>query len=121
MIVDLPNNTGNDSWFIGNIRHSGWYRLNYEQENWRLLRDQLKMNHTLIHPVHRAQILDDSFNLGRAEIVNQTLFFDLSKYLINETDPLAFTPAFAGLVYMNNFIQDDSYVSDMYKVSDKSY
>ena len=119
-MVDLPSGTGRDSWYIGNIKHSGWYRVNYDASNWQLLIDQLNIDHTLIHPIHRAQLLDDSFNLGRAEIIDQSLFLDITKYLVKESDPMAFEPAFAGLNYKNIFIEDEPEIFDLFKVKNKT-
>lgn len=117
MVIDLPLGTTSDSWYIGNIQHSGWYRVNYDANNWNLLINQMiEDDHTLINPIHRAQLLDDSFNLGRAEIIDQLVFFNISKYLIKETDGLAFTPAFTGFSYMTSFIEDEVEIFDLYKV-----
>jgi len=43
----------------------GYYRVNYDKENWRLIQQQLMMDHTIIPPINRAQIIDDSMNLHR--------------------------------------------------------
>lgn len=117
MVLDLPAGTQQDSWYIGNIRHTGWYRVNYDRDNWRLLSNQLQADFSQIHQIHRAQLLDDSFNLGRAEVINQTMFLDITKYLSKETDPLAFTPAFIGFNYMLTFIQDYPQVNDLFQVN----
>jgi aminopeptidase N len=113
----LPIGTQDDSWYIGNIQHSGWYRVNYDITNWNLLINQLKNDdHRLIHPIHRAQLLDDSFNLGRAEVIDQIVFFNISKYLTKETDGLAFTAAFAGFNFMSSFIEDETETYELFKV-----
>ena len=31
----------NKNWIIGNIKHSGFYRVNYDLDNWNLLINQL--------------------------------------------------------------------------------
>ena len=81
----MPSSVQRDSWLIGNLKHSGFFRVNYDQQNWDLLIKQLNENHLLIDPINRAQLLDDSFNLGRAEIVDQLLFLNITKYLKIET------------------------------------
>ena len=67
------------NWIIGNLKHSGFYRVNYDDKNWILLIDQLRQNHTAIEKTARAQLIDDSFNLGRAEIIDQLEFFKLTR------------------------------------------
>lgn len=117
MVVDLPAGTGANSWYIGNIKRSGWYRVNYDANNWNFLIAQLNQDHNLIDPIHRAQLLDDSFNLGRAEVVPQTRFLDITVYLVKELDPVAFVPAFDGFSYMTVQVEDEPQSFDLYKVS----
>jgi aminopeptidase N len=44
----------------------GYYRVNYNIENWLSLGAALIANHSGIPRVNTAQILEDSFNLARA-------------------------------------------------------
>jgi pyroglutamyl-peptidase-2 len=37
------------SWILGNINQTGYFRVNYDLRNWRLLIDQLIRNHE-VHP-----------------------------------------------------------------------
>ncbi|CAF0920546.1 unnamed protein product [Brachionus calyciflorus] len=104
-----------DSWIIGNLRHASFLRVNYDTNNWNLLINQLNNDHTVIHPINRAELLDDSFNLGRAELLNQVLFLNISKYLINENDSLPFFPAFNALDFISMFFDDDSETYDLFK------
>lgn len=53
-------------WIIFNVQQTGYYRVNYEIENWQALTDQLLTEHPLIHITNRAQMLDDALNLARA-------------------------------------------------------
>lgn len=99
MVLDLPSDTKSDSWVIANIQHSGWYRVNYDEANWRLIINQLQNNHSLIHPINRAQLLDDSFNLGRTGLVPQTLFLNICKSLSNDADPIVLKKMFTILDY----------------------
>ena len=112
----MPAGTSETDWIIGNLAHSGWYRVNYDATNWNRLISQLRYDYQQFHPIHRAQLLDDSFNLGRAEIIPQTLFLDMTMYLTNEHDPLAFVPALNGLRFMTKFLKDGSGTLSLYKV-----
>ena len=55
-----------DDWLILNIQEMGYYRVNYDQNNWLALINQLKSDLNIIHTANRAQLLDDSFNIARA-------------------------------------------------------
>lgn len=53
--------------FILNVQETGFYRVNYEVENWAAIASIMNLNHSLIHELNRAQLLDDALNLARAE------------------------------------------------------
>ena len=111
-------NTSRDDWIIANIKHSGFYRVNYDAQNWQLLVNQLNSDRfELIDVINRASLIDDSFNLGRAELVDQTLFFDIVKYLRNETSSIPFEAAYDGLDYIKNMLSFEMESSRLIKVS----
>ena len=110
------NVTDENNWIIGNIKHAGFYRVNYDANNWNELIKQLNTNHELINNINRAQLLDDSFNLGRAGLVNQTVFLNLSSYLVNERNPLPFKAAFYGLDFISDMISANKTAFDMFNV-----
>lgn len=117
MVVDLPAGSNADSWIVANIQHAGFYRVNYDSENWKLLIAQLlDNNHQEISAVSRAQLLDDALNLGRSELIDQLVFLDISRYLVKESDPLPLTPAFIGINFFSNFLTDDYGAYEAYKV-----
>nr|CAD7423005.1 unnamed protein product [Timema monikensis] len=60
----------------------GFYRVNYDAQNWALLANYLNSeSFTNIHVLNRAQLLDDAFNLARAEILDYTTALEITKYL----------------------------------------
>lgn len=63
-LENLPQSL--DEWVVFNLQETGYYRVNYDQANWLALSQQLASNHSVIHLVNRAQLLDDSLNLARA-------------------------------------------------------
>lgn len=91
-------------------------RVNYDEQNWNLLIDQLNKNNTIIDSINRATLLDDSFNLGRAEIIDQLLFLRMTQYLTEEEEGLPFVPALIGLDYIGNMIGNDYFTSISYQV-----
>ena len=114
--IPRPSLVANDNWIIGNLKHAGFYRVNYDSQNWNLLINQLKTNHTLIDSTSRAQLIDDSFNLGRADEIDQLDFFRLSEYLTKETDPLVFSAVFSCYDYVNEMLATDYLATDLFKV-----
>ena len=44
-LVDLPEKTLSQSWIKMNAGQTGFYRVNYDANNWRKLVDQLNTDH----------------------------------------------------------------------------
>ncbi|XP_050688572.1 aminopeptidase N-like [Eriocheir sinensis] len=89
----LPDN---GEWVIFNLQETGYFRVNYDERNWKLLIRQLKEDHTLIHVNNRAQLVDDALNLARADQLSYSLALDVNTYLTKES---SYTPWAA---YLNN-------------------
>uniref|UniRef100_A0A1B6C237 Aminopeptidase n=1 Tax=Clastoptera arizonana TaxID=38151 RepID=A0A1B6C237_9HEMI len=81
--VSVPND---GSWVIFNILQSGFYRVNYDANNWNVLIKHLKQDLTQIPPVNRGQLIDDGFHLATNGYINYTTLFSLTEYLRNEVD-----------------------------------
>lgn len=105
-----------ETWVLGNLKQAGYYRVNYDQHNWQLLTQQLLEDHTVIDSLSRAQLIEDSFNLGRAELIDQGIFFRIINYLANEEDPLPFQAAFNGLNFLNDMLSSNYMAYEIFKV-----
>ncbi len=111
-------NLSEQDWLVGNVKHAGFYRVNYDETNWLLLIDQLKSNYSLIDSTSRATLLDDAFNLGRAECISQSIFLELVSYLPNEVEGVAFTAAFNGLKYFYDMLSGEYVSFKLFQVGD---
>lgn len=78
----------------------GFYRVNYDEHNWRLLIKTLKKTPTDINVLNRAQLIDDSFNLARADKLHYSVPLKLSSYLKSEDDVLPWYSAINGYSYL---------------------
>lgn len=74
--------------------------MNYEDDNWNALINQLYDDCNVIHVLNRAQIIDDAFNLALANELNYTLVLELTKYLKNEDDVVPWHSAKNGFAYL---------------------
>ena len=79
---------------IVNIQQTGYYRVNYDEENWNLIHASIERNISSIHRINRAQIIDDSMNLARAGYLKYEIALKLIDQLEYETD---YIPWKAGL------------------------
>ena len=52
----------------------------------------------------RAQIIDDSFNLGKAEIIDQSIYLEIIDYIKHEKDYLPIQAAFHGLEFIGQML-----------------
>ncbi|XP_029173424.1 thyrotropin-releasing hormone-degrading ectoenzyme-like isoform X2 [Nylanderia fulva] len=90
-------------WMIFNIQQIGYYRVNYDNENWERISIYLNFgDYTKIHVLNRAQIIDDAFHLMIAGQLQSRIFWDIIKYLHREEDYIAWYPMFKALEYMYN-------------------
>uniref|UniRef100_A0A7N9AVV1 Aminopeptidase n=1 Tax=Mastacembelus armatus TaxID=205130 RepID=A0A7N9AVV1_9TELE len=102
-VLPYPVNTNSlmrvsgDGWVLANTNVSGYFRVNYDPDNWNRLLSLLSTNHQVI--VNRAQIIDDAFNLARAKIINTTLALRTTKYLSKERDYIPWESALRNLDY----------------------
>ncbi|KAG8575331.1 hypothetical protein GDO81_009524 [Engystomops pustulosus] len=94
------NLTGQGSnWLLANINVTGYYRVNYDDGNWDRLLEQLNKDVSAIPVINRAQIIDDAFNLARAEIINTTRALDTTTFLSKEVEYMPWQAALSSLSY----------------------
>lgn len=100
-LADIDLNAEED-WYIINKQQTGYYRINYDENNWNKLIDALKSeSRTSIHNINRAQLVDDAFNFARSGDMSYVRLFDLLQYLPEEDDYLAWNAANSGYSYLN--------------------
>uniref|UniRef100_A0A674J9P0 Aminopeptidase n=1 Tax=Terrapene triunguis TaxID=2587831 RepID=A0A674J9P0_9SAUR len=91
--------TGASNWLLLNINVTGYFRVNYDQDNWNKLLTELGTSHEAIPVINRAQIIDDAFNLARAKHINITLALNTTTYLGKEREYLPWSAALDNLGY----------------------
>ncbi|NXV85861.1 AMPE aminopeptidase, partial [Calonectris borealis] len=91
-----------------NPDHIGFYRVNYDSQNWARLSTLLVSNHKNFSAADRAGILDDAFSLARPGLVNYSVPLELTKYLTNETDYLPWHRVISSVTYLANMLEDDT-------------
>ncbi|NXS60847.1 AMPE aminopeptidase, partial [Brachypteracias leptosomus] len=101
--IALPSNTYADI----NPDHIGFYRVNYNSQNWERISSLLVNNHKNFSAADRAGILDDAFSLARPGLVNYSVPLQLTKYLRNETDYLPWHRVISSVTYLASMLEDD--------------
>ncbi|KAM9854309.1 alanyl (membrane) aminopeptidase-like b [Aulostomus maculatus] len=86
-------------WILANVNSTGYYRVNYNPENWRHLLTQLETNPHRIPLMNRGQLVDDAFNLARAKLVDVTLALNSTRFLRKEREYIPWESAVRNLEY----------------------
>lgn len=100
----------NTSWILINVRMTGFYRVNYDLQNWKLLKLQLEADRHKIPLTNRAQLLDDAFELAKIGDLNYSVPFGLTNFLkYNESSYVAWYPALNSLKYIKTIMDYHEY------------
>lgn len=91
-------------WIILNSQQGFYYRVNYDENLWNLLTQQLISDHKIIHHLNRAQLIDDSFQLARAKKVDYGIALGIMKYLKAETDYVPWEAAYSGILRLKQWL-----------------
>ncbi|KAK3914740.1 Aminopeptidase N [Frankliniella fusca] len=109
--TDLGIKSAANTWILANVDQNGFYRVNYDESNWRLLGAQLQQQlqagsgtGSSVSVRSRAQLLDDAMSLARAGLLRYALALDLARYLRYETDPIPWTAVFSHLSYVTRML-----------------
>ena len=65
LLVTLSNLPSNTKWIIGNIRQYGYYRMNYDEETWQNIIQQLSSNHQVNAIVQNYNYLHDIITIQK--------------------------------------------------------
>lgn len=81
---------------IINYQQSGYYRVNYDNELWNEFINVLnnRKSFSLIHPLNRAQLIDDSFHFAKENMLDFSIVLSLMNYLEMETDYVPWVAAY---------------------------
>ncbi|XP_014743328.1 PREDICTED: aminopeptidase N [Sturnus vulgaris] len=103
----------NSTWLLLNLNVTGYFRVNYNQENWDQLLNQLGTDQTVIPVINRAQIIDDAFNLARAKYINVTLALNTTLFLSREREYMPWQAALTNLKYFQQMFDRSELFGDM--------
>ena len=105
--INKVHKSNNESPYIMNVQEMGYYRVDYDLDNWRKISNQLKSDHETIHRLNRAQIVDDVLNLAISGDVSYDLALDIASYLKHEND----------LIPLSSGLKNLKYIGEMFKGS----
>jgi len=96
-------------WLLLNVQHSAPFRVNYDLRNWQLLNKTLSdpKKFRLIHRVHRAQLVDDLFNLAWSGIMDYPMALGILGYLEHEDEYVVWAATLVNFERINNVAKRD--------------
>ncbi|XP_058451116.1 aminopeptidase N-like [Malaya genurostris] len=100
-LAELVNvDASEKEWIVLNKQQFGTYRVNYDEQNWRLIIEALRRNVSCIPRLNRVQLLDDAFNLFEDDKLDAAVLLELTTFLRHELDPLVWSTAQQILDYL---------------------
>jgi aminopeptidase N len=93
---------------IVNLQEVGYYRVNYDTDNWKLITKQLLSNHSKVHTINRAQIIDDALDLARAHFLDYHISLNTTQYLINEKEFIPWEAALNAFSFLDRMLRRSS-------------
>jgi aminopeptidase N len=101
---DAPDTLDATQWFIFNKQQLGYYRVNYDFQNWHALMLALNSDDfDKIHVLNRAQLVDDVLNFAVGGYSDYETAFGIIGYLNRETE---FAPWSAADLFFDRFYAD---------------
>ncbi|XP_022215617.2 aminopeptidase N [Drosophila obscura] len=112
-LYELENrNLSTAKWFIFNIQQTGYYRVNYDLDNWRAVTEHLMdaKHFEEIAPANRAQLIDDVLNLARGSYLSYGTAMNLTRYLAHETGHVPWKAAITNFNFIDSmFVNSGDY------------
>ncbi|GAB0097804.1 hypothetical protein DMENIID0001_134760 [Sergentomyia squamirostris] len=109
-LISVNKTWTSEEWVLFNVQQTGYYRVNYDTQNWRMLATELHQGPPFnIDTLNRAQLIDDSFNLAYSDIVEFPIALDIIKYIREEPEFPVWTAANKHLESLNRRLQGPSY------------
>lgn len=109
-IISTENIQGfdDDEWFVFNKQQLGYYRVNYDLENWQNIIAILNSEqYQQIHVLNRAQLVDDAMNFAIDGHIEFEVALNVLKYLQREVDYLPWASAVPYLERLDYLLLDD--------------
>ncbi|EDW84908.1 uncharacterized protein Dwil_GK12888 [Drosophila willistoni] len=95
-------------WLILNKQSTGYYRINYDSENWRLITEGLINRPHKISPRNRAQLISDLYRFATSGRVPHATLLNLLTYLPNEDQYAPWSAANTVITLFNRYLSGDS-------------
>ncbi|BFF91421.1 aminopeptidase N [Drosophila madeirensis] len=97
-----------ENWLILNKQSTGYYRINYDSQNWQLIIDGLINRPHKIDPRNRAQLVSDLYRFATSGRVPHATLLTLLTYLPNEDQYAPWSAVNTVISLFNRYLSGDS-------------
>ena len=101
-------------------KFEGYYRVNYEEDNWKLLAEALKKNHQQFPPETRASLIDDVFSLAQGGFTSYEMAFNFLDYMKTKEKHYAPWAAVTAHLLKLKFALYDTFIYENFQVKNIS-
>ncbi|XP_050463767.1 thyrotropin-releasing hormone-degrading ectoenzyme-like isoform X2 [Cataglyphis hispanica] len=102
-----------NSWVVFNVNKTGYYRVHYDEENWKLLAQALEEDHEVLPPETRASLVDDVLGLAAVGLTKYATAFSFIKYMqMKERHYAPWSVLMRHLLKLNGLLYETSGFSD---------
>ncbi|XP_063244276.1 glutamyl aminopeptidase-like isoform X1 [Bacillus rossius redtenbacheri] len=92
------------AWVKLNHHQHGYYRVNYQPDQWAAFRSALNNNTSALDVPDRANLLDDAFRLANSGLLDYGTALDLSRYLRRETEYVPWAAASSNIAFLRSML-----------------
>ncbi|XP_070557701.1 aminopeptidase N-like isoform X2 [Ptychodera flava] len=103
LVINLAGLKDQD-WVLFNIDKWGFYRVNYDDDNWQKLANQFKTDHTVITDQSRASTIDDAFKAAEPFHTDVINALRLTEYLDKEFENVVWETVLTNLDYTHRML-----------------
>ncbi|TMW48648.1 hypothetical protein DOY81_006278 [Sarcophaga bullata] len=97
-----------DDWLLLNKQSTGYYRIIYDEENYKLLIKGLQTRPHKMHPRNRAQLMNDAYYFTASGRLNHSILLDMMVYLKQEDQYAPWATAEKIINTYNRYLSGDS-------------
>lgn len=110
--MKVDSKLSKDDWLILNKQSTGYYRINYDEENWKLIIDGLINSPYKIHPRNRAQLMHDAYRFSASNRLPHSILMEMLTYLPKEDEYAPWSTANGIITVYNRYLSGDSNYND---------
>ncbi|XP_073817390.1 aminopeptidase N [Musca autumnalis] len=111
-IAEVKANLGKDDWLILNKQSTGYYRINYDEQNWKLIINGLINSPYKIHPRNRAQLMHDAYRFSASNRLDHSILLEMFTYLPKEDQYAPWSTVNGIINVYNRYLSGDERYGD---------